>query len=55
MLGKTRRILLDSKLREILGSDNVYYRDPESKSMNYPAFKYKMSGIGEKYADNKSY
>ena len=55
MSGKTRRILLDSKLKEILGSDNVYYRAPESKKMNYPAFKYKMSGISEKYADNKSY
>ena len=55
MLGKSRRILLDSKLREILGSGNVYYRAPESKSLSYPAFKYKLSGIDEKHADNKNY
>lgn len=55
MLGKSRRLLLDSKLRGILGSENVYFRAPESYKMNYPAFKYKLSGIDEKHADNTSY
>lgn len=54
-MANSRRVALDTKLRSILGSDNVYFRAPESTKMHYPAFKYKVSGVNEKHADNKNY
>lgn len=38
-----------------LGSKNVYFQPPESKSLTYPCIVYKLASIPEKYADNTSY
>lgn len=50
-----RRLELQSKLEELLGSRNVYYQPPESIKMEYPAIKYSKSNIHSDYADNKAY
>lgn len=54
-MANSRRLDLDNAFRSILGSKNVYFRAPESKKMNYPAIKYKLSGMDEKHADNFNY
>lgn len=54
-MAKSHRITLDEKLRHILGTSNVYYRAPESVKLRYPAFKYKLSGVDSKNADNQKY
>lgn len=46
---------LQSKLEELLGSENVYYQSPPSIGMKYPAILYSKSKIDSKYADNKKY
>ena len=50
-----RRLELQSKLEELLGSRNVYYQPPESIKMEYPAIKYSKTNIRSTYADNKAY
>ena len=50
-----RRLELQKKLEELLGSDHVYYQPPESLKMKYPAIRYSKSGIESKYADDTSY
>lgn len=54
-MAKSNRILLDEKLRAILGTKSVYYRAPESIKMHYPAFTYKLSGTDVKRAGNRAY
>ena len=49
------RIELDDKLREVLGSDNVYYQPPESIKLKYPCIIYRREAIDTKHADNKVY
>ncbi len=49
------RLSLDSILRDILGSTNVYFQPPESKKMQYPCITYSLINIPERYADNSSY
>lgn len=49
------RLKLQSKLEELLGSDQVYYQPPESVKMEYPAIVYSKIGISSKYADNIKY
>lgn len=49
------RLELQSKLEELLGSENVYYQPPANVQMSYPAIKYSKKNINTKYADNKSY
>lgn len=50
-----RRLELQSKLEELLGSRNVYYQPPESLVMEYPAIRYSKAVIQSKYADNVKY
>lgn len=50
-----RRLELQSKLEELLGSRNVYYQPPESIKMEYPAIRYSTSDILSTFADNKTY
>lgn len=50
-----RRLILDEKLRRILGSSNVYFEPPTSLSMKYPCIRYKRSNIDVVFADNKAY
>ena len=49
------RLDLSNKLRELLGSTNVYYQPPASKVMMYPAIKYQRADIDSKYANNTKY
>ena len=55
MAMKDKRLELDDKLREILGSSNVYFQPPEGKKINYPCIVYERNMIRIGYADNKPY
>lgn len=49
------RLMLQTKLEELLGSRNVYYQPPESLKMEYPAIRYSRVDIDSKHADNMKY
>lgn len=49
------RLELQTKLEELLGSKNVYYRPPETVKMEYPAIRYTKSRIDKKPADDAGY
>lgn len=49
------RIEFDSKLREALGSSNVYFQPPESVKLKYPCIIYELSKLDARHADNKVY
>lgn len=51
----SRRLQLQAKLEELLGSRNVYYQPPESVKMEYPAIRYSKSNISSRYADDIKY
>ena len=55
MATQDRRLILDEKLRRILGSTNVYFEPPASLIMKYPCIRYKRSNIDVIFADNKVY
>ena len=54
-MANERRLMLQSKLEELLGSKNVYYQPPASKSMEYPAIRYSKSKIVTTFANNAVY
>lgn len=45
------------QLQEMLEGicDNVYFQPPESVRMSYPAIRYELYDIDNKFADNKVY
>lgn len=49
------RLELHSKLKSILGSNNVYFQPPESIKMHYPAIVYSLATIKKLPADDLSY
>lgn len=51
----SRRLDLQKKLEELLGSRNVYFQPPESVKMNYPAIRYSLNDIVTAHADNEVY
>ena len=51
----SRRLELQTKLEELLGSRNVYYQPPESVKMEYPAIRYSKSNISSNHADDMKY
>lgn len=51
----SRRMDLQVKLEEILGSRNVYYEPPESLKIKYPCIIYKRDVTNTRYADNLAY
>ena len=51
----SNRKSLDDDLRSLLGSSNVYFQPPSSVRMSYPCFRYSLSGIRSKRADNMNY
>lgn len=55
MSNETRRQELHSQLKILLGSNNVYFQEPDSISMNYPAIVYERSDIKNMHADNVVY
>jgi len=46
---------LQSVLRTLLGSDNVYFQPPSNVQMGFPAIVYKRDDIDTDFADNKPY
>ena len=49
------RLVLQSKLEELLESENVYYQPPETMKLNYPAIIYSKSNIEKRSANNGLY
>lgn len=49
------RLQLHELLKDILGSDNVYFQPPSSHVMQYPCIRYERSNIRSKSADNAPY
>lgn len=50
-----RRLELQSKLEELLGSKEVYYNRPEDRLMKYPAIVYSKGLPNVKHASNEVY
>lgn len=46
---------LQSKLEELLGSENVYFQPPESVKMKYDAIRFTRTRIQTRYANNAMY
>ncbi len=49
------RLELQSKLEEVLGSQNVYYQEPPNTGMKYPCIVYSFVKPKVDHADNTSY
>lgn len=49
------RIKLHEKLCTLLGSRQVYYQQPETNKMAYPAIVYDRSRIEQVFANDKTY
>ena len=52
---KERRVQLQRKLEEILGSKNVYFQPPENFKLKYPCIVYNIGGGLRIPADNIKY
>ena len=50
-----RRRELSTKLREILGNNNVYFQPPPNTMIKYPCFIYNRSNPYNAQADDRSY
>ena len=50
-----RRLILQSKLEELLGSRNVYFQPPETLKMKYPCIRYKKARPRVNHADDMKY
>lgn len=55
MAEMTKRVELQSKFEEILGSRNVYFQPPETKKMEYPCIIYFKTSVPARYADDLIY
>ena len=42
-------------LKELLGSNNVYFQPPESRKLDYPCVIYNRENGDSQFADNKTY
>lgn len=49
------RSKLHDMLKNMLGSNNVYYQPPATIKMEYPAIVYSKNDIDSKFANNKQY
>lgn len=50
-----RRLQLQSKLEEVIGSRHVYFQPPETMRLEYPCVVYFKNALPVKYANNKIY
>jgi len=50
-----RRLQLQSKLEEVIGSRNVYFQPPETMRLEYPCIVYFKNALPVNYANNKIY
>lgn len=55
MNSEDRRLELQIKLEEILGSDRVYFQPPANYKMKYPCFRYSWAGTRSSRANNLNY
>ena len=46
---------LQNKLKQLLGSDNVYFGDLTNVRMQYPCFTVSRGSANHQFADNKTY
>lgn len=49
------RLDLSKVLRDVLGSDNVYFQPPPSKKIKYPCIIYERVRINTRFANNDPY
>lgn len=49
------RLDLRDKLRDLVGSKNVYFQPPEGTRLSYPCIIYHLSGRKSKYANDDRY
>ena len=49
------RLDLQSKLEELLDSNEVYYKSPKNTMMRYPAIRYNLKDIVLNHADDSLY
>lgn len=50
-----QRLQLHEALKDLLGSDNVYFQPPQKLQLKYPCIVYELAVIATKPADNKPY
>lgn len=50
-----RRKALNDLLKEVLGSDNVYFQPPDDATMIYPCIVYERDNDSVQHADNLPY
>lgn len=50
-----KRLALQKKLEDALGSRNVYFQPPSGIKLNYPAIVYKLSSVENRHANNDVY
>lgn len=55
MSRETKRLEFNARLKEILGSDNVYFQPPASIHMAYPCFVYSYESSDNFHADDMKY
>lgn len=55
MSRETRRLVLQDRLIEILGSENVYFQPPASIQLAYPCIIYSFDDENTLYANNEKY
>lgn len=55
MSEETRRLELQQKFEDILGTRNVYFQPPETLSMKYPCIVYFKDTVATSFANNKLY
>ena len=49
------RLDLHEKLKELLGSKEVYYQPPNNVKMDYPAIRYSLNDVFTHKADDSTY
>ena len=49
------RMGLDAILKDIIGSDKVYFQPPEGFKLSYPCIVYEVDSIDTNYADDNPY
>lgn len=54
-MAKASRLKLHNELKELLGSESVYYNSPGSEEMKYPAIRYSRKSIDTRYANDAIY
>lgn len=54
-MSNSKRLEFHNILKDLFGSEHIYYQPPENIKMEYPCIRYSKDTIDSKYANNKSY